>query len=87
MRAAARSMRWRRRSPTGSASIGASAAALLAVLRTSWRPGSETVAVVVDAVDEAADPYRLVIELLEPLASAAVRTQDPPAGRNTPGSR
>jgi hypothetical protein len=33
------------------------------------------VVVLVDAVDEAADPYRLIVELLEPVASAAGRTK------------
>lgn len=31
--------------------------------------------VLVDAVDEAADPYQLIVELLEPVASAAGRTK------------
>ena len=46
---------------------------LLAALRESWQP--RPVVVLVDAVDEAADPYRLIIELLEPVASAAGRTK------------
>jgi hypothetical protein len=50
------------------------AAGLLAALRTSWQP-RPSMLVVVDAVDEADKPYRLIVELLEPLASAASRTR------------
>ncbi len=46
---------------------------LIAALRESWQP--RPVVVLVDAVDEAADPYRLIVELLEPVASAAGRTK------------
>lgn len=46
---------------------------LLAALRDGWRPRPEVI--VVDAVDEAADPFLLITELLEPLASAAARTR------------
>ena len=46
---------------------------LLSALRESWDPRPATI--VVDAVDEAADPLRLIIELLEPLAAAAARTK------------
>ena len=46
---------------------------LIAALRDSWQP--RPVVVLVDAVDEAADPYRLIVELLEPVASAAGRTK------------
>ena len=46
---------------------------LIAALRDSWQP--RPVVVLVDAVDEAADPYQLIVELLEPLASAAGRTK------------
>ncbi|MEU6676658.1 WD40 repeat domain-containing protein [Streptomyces sp. NPDC046925] len=45
---------------------------LLAHLREACPPRSAVV--VVDGVDEAADPYRLVVDLLEPLAAAAERT-------------
>ncbi|MFH8483879.1 hypothetical protein [Streptomyces longisporoflavus] len=45
---------------------------LLAHLREESRPGSAVV--VVDGVDEASDPYRLVVDLLEPLAAAGERT-------------
>ena len=48
------------------------AAGLLAALRQA--PQSGCAAAVVDAVDEASDPYRLIVELLEPLASGADRT-------------
>ncbi len=48
------------------------AAGLLAALRQA--PQSGRAAAVVDAVDEASDPYRLIVELLEPLASGADRT-------------
>jgi hypothetical protein len=47
-------------------------AGLLAALREAARP--RPAVVLADAVDEAADPYRLIVELLEPLASAAGRT-------------
>ena len=50
------------------------AAGLLAALRTSWQPRSSML-VVVDAVDEADKPYQLIVELLEPLVSAASRTR------------
>ena len=46
---------------------------LIAALRESWQP--RPAVVLVDAVDEAADPYRLIVELLEPVASAAGRTK------------
>jgi WD40 repeat protein len=49
------------------------AGGLIAALRDSWQP--RPVVVLVDAVDEAADPYRLIVELLEPVASAAGRTK------------
>jgi len=49
------------------------AAGLIAALRDSWQP--RPVVVLVDAVDEAADPYRLIVELLEPVASAVERTK------------
>jgi hypothetical protein len=48
-------------------------AGLLAVLREA--PPPRPMVVLVDAVDEAGDPYRLIVELLEPLASAAPRTK------------
>ena len=51
------------------------AVGLIAALRSSWQPRPTVVAVAVDAVDEAADPYRLIRELLEPVASAAGRTR------------
>jgi WD40 repeat protein len=50
------------------------AAGLLAALRTSWQP-RPSMMVVVDAVDEAEKPYRLIVELLGPVASAASRTR------------
>lgn len=46
---------------------------LIAALRESWQP--RPAVVLVDAVDEAADPGQLIVELLEPLASAAGRTK------------
>ena len=49
------------------------AAGLIAALRDSWQP--RPVVVLVDAVDEASDPYRLIVELLEPVASAVERTK------------
>lgn len=49
------------------------AGGLIAALRDRW-PARPAV-VVVDAVDEAADPYRLIVELLEPVASAAGTTK------------
>ncbi len=53
--------------------VGASgASSLLAMLRETWR--SRPAVVVVDAVDEAADPFRLIDELLQPVAAAADRT-------------
>ncbi|WP_409236509.1 hypothetical protein [Streptomyces sp. PA5.6] len=48
------------------------AGGLLAHLREE--PGPRPAVVVVDGVDEASDPYRLVVDLLEPLAAAAERT-------------
>ena len=50
----------------------ADAAALLAMLREDWQ--RRPLAVLVDAVDEAADPFGLITELLEPLARGAGRT-------------
>ena len=50
-----------------------SASGFLSALRESWRPRPATI--VVDAIDEAADPQRLIIELLEPLAAATPRTK------------
>jgi hypothetical protein len=52
-----------------------SAAGLLAALRGDWRPRLPVAAVVVDAVDEADRPYRLIAELLAPFASASNRTR------------
>jgi len=52
---------------------GSGAGGLIEALRESWPP--RPVVVLVDAVDEAADPYRLILELLEPVASAAGRTK------------
>ncbi len=46
---------------------------LIAALRESWQPRPSVV--LVDAVDEAADPDRLIVELLAPIASAAGRTK------------
>jgi WD40 repeat protein len=46
---------------------------LIAALRERWQP--RPVVVLVDAVDEAADPHQLIVELLEPVASAAGRTK------------
>ncbi|MFI7320692.1 hypothetical protein [Streptomyces venezuelae] len=48
------------------------AGGLLAHLREE--PDSRPAVVVVDGVDEASDPYHLVVDLLEPLAAAAERT-------------
>jgi len=50
------------------------AVGLLGALRNDWKPRPAAVAVMVDSVDEAADPRRLIAGLLRPLAEAAART-------------
>ena len=50
-------------------------AGLFAALRSGWEPRPSVMAVVVDAIDEADKPYRLIAELLAPFASAANRTR------------
>ncbi len=52
---------------------GSGADGLIAALREGWEP--RPAVMLIDAVDEAADPYRLIVELLEPLAAAAGRTK------------
>ena len=59
-------------SPFARAAVNA-AAARPRTLREAWQP--RPAVILVDAVDEATDPYRLIVELLEPLASASGRTK------------